>query len=121
MYDRPSWRRISSYIDLPDLRALLGFERWQSANKGLSLGSVKEYQGSIGVVEASRIKVVLDGISPSSFGATSLSFPAKDVWVEGHRPFIQGGRMAHTLTPQKSRRRRRSVYKHNTFISGVRV
>ena len=42
------------------LRALLGFERWQSANRGLPLGSVKDHQGSIGGVEASRIKVVLD-------------------------------------------------------------
>ena len=46
--------------DLLDLRALLGFERWQSANKGLSLGSVKDHLGSIGGVEASRVEIVLD-------------------------------------------------------------
>ena len=67
---------------LLDLRAVLGFERWQSANKGLPLGSVKDHLGSIGGVEASRIDVVLDGISPSRFGATSWSFPAMNYWVE---------------------------------------
>ncbi len=41
--------------DLLVLRALLGFERWQSANKGLQLGSVKDHLGSIDGVEASRI------------------------------------------------------------------
>ena len=46
--------------DLFDLRALLGFERWQSANKELPLGSVKDHLGSIGGVEASRIEIVLD-------------------------------------------------------------
>ena len=56
------------------LGALLGFERWQSANKDLPLGSVKYHLGSIGGVEASRIEVVFDGISPSRFGATSWSF-----------------------------------------------
>ena len=45
---------------LLDLRALLGFERWQSAKKGLPLGSVKDHLGSIGGVEASIIEVVLD-------------------------------------------------------------
>ena len=47
-------------LDLLDLRALLGFERWQSANKGLPLGSVKDHLGSIGGVEASRMEVMLD-------------------------------------------------------------
>ena len=47
-------------FDLLDLRALLGFERRQSANKGLPLGSVKVHLGSIGGVEASRIEIVLD-------------------------------------------------------------
>ena len=28
------------------------------------------------------MEVVLDGISPSSFGAASRSLPAMDVWVE---------------------------------------
>ena len=32
-----------SLYDLFDLRALLGFERRQSANKGLPLGSVKDH------------------------------------------------------------------------------
>ena len=46
-------------LDLLDLRAmLLGFERWQSANKGLSRGSVIDHLGSIGGVEASRMEVV---------------------------------------------------------------
>ena len=31
-------------------------------------GSVKDRLGSIGVVEASRMEVVLNGVSPSSFG-----------------------------------------------------
>ena len=50
------------FLDLLDLRALLGFERWQSANKSLPLGSVKDHLGSIGGVEASIIiiEVVLD-------------------------------------------------------------
>ena len=47
-------------LDLLDLRALLGFERRRSANKGLPLGSVKDHLGSIGGVEASRIEIVLD-------------------------------------------------------------
>ena len=42
-------------LDLLDLRAMLGFERWQSANKGLPLGSVMDHLGSIDGVEASRI------------------------------------------------------------------
>ena len=39
---------------------------------------------SICGVEASRImiEVMLDGISPSGFGATSESFTAMNVWVE---------------------------------------
>ena len=41
-----------------DLRVMLGFERWQSANKGLPLGSVIDRPGSIDVVEASRMEVV---------------------------------------------------------------
>ena len=73
------------------LRALLGFERWQSANKGLPLGSVKDHLGSIGCVEASRIEVVLDGISPSRFGATSWSFPAMNYWVEVVDPSYRKG------------------------------
>ena len=54
--------------DILDLRALQGFEHWQSiiSNKGLPLGSVKDHPGSIGGVDASRIEVVLDGISPST-------------------------------------------------------
>ena len=54
----------------------------QSANKGLPLGSVKYHLSSIGGVEESRIEIVLDSISPSSFGAASRSLPAMDVWVE---------------------------------------
>ena len=47
------------FIDLLDLRALLGFERWQSDNKGLPLGSIKDHLGIFGAVEASRIEVGL--------------------------------------------------------------
>ena len=43
-----------------DLRAMLGFERWQSANKGLPLGSVIDQLGGIDGVEASRMEVVFD-------------------------------------------------------------
>ena len=46
--------------DLLDLRAMLGFERWQSANKGLPLGSVIDQLGGIDGVEASRMEVVFD-------------------------------------------------------------
>ena len=49
--------------DLLVLRALLGFERWQYANKGLPLGSVKDHLGSIGGVEASRIEDPLGSIT----------------------------------------------------------
>ena len=66
------------------------FERWQSANKCLPQGSVKDHLGSIGGVDDSRIEVVLDGISPSSFGATSWSFPAMNVWVEVIDPSCGG-------------------------------
>ena len=72
--------------------ALLGFERWQSANIGLPLGSVKYHLGTIGGVEASRTEDVFDGIDPSRFGANSWSFPAMNVWVEVIDP--SGGRMA---------------------------
>ena len=37
---------------------LLGFGRWQSANKGLPLGSVIDHLGSIDEVEASRMEIV---------------------------------------------------------------
>ena len=47
-------------LDLLDLRAMLGFERWQSANKGLPLGSVIDQLGGIDGVEASRMEVVFD-------------------------------------------------------------
>ena len=43
---------------LLELRAMLGFERWQSANKGLPLVSVIDHLGSIDGVEASRMEVV---------------------------------------------------------------
>ena len=46
-------------LDLLDL-TMLGFERWQSANKGLPLGSVIYHLGSIDGVEASRMKVAFD-------------------------------------------------------------
>ena len=54
------------------------------------MGSVTYHLGSIGGVDASRMEVVLDGISPSSFWATSWSFPAMHVWFE----VIPGGRTA---------------------------
>ena len=38
------FRTLSSWgLDLLDLTAMLGFERWQSANKGLPLGSVIDH------------------------------------------------------------------------------
>ena len=77
--------------DILNLRALRGFERRKSINKDLPLGSVKDHLGSIGGIEGSRIEVVLNGISPSSFGATSWCFPAMDVWIEV-RLFIEGAR-----------------------------
>ena len=73
------------------LKALLGFERWQSTKKGLPLRSVKDNLGSIGDVEASRIEVALDGISPSSFGATSWYFPTMNYWVEVIGPSYRVG------------------------------
>ena len=56
------------------LRTLLGFERWQFSNKDLPMGSVKDHLGTIGGVEASRIEVVLEEISPSSLGDDLLVF-----------------------------------------------
>ena len=50
-----------------------GFERWQSANKGLQRGSVIDHLSSIDGVEASRMEVVFDRISPSGVGAASWS------------------------------------------------
>ena len=61
---------------------MLGFERWQSANKGLPLGSVIYNLGSIDGVEASIMKVVFVRISPSGFGAASWALPTMDVSVE---------------------------------------
>ena len=46
--------------DLLDLRAMLGFERWQSANKGLPLVSVIDHLGGIDGVEASRMEIMFD-------------------------------------------------------------
>ena len=63
------------------LKSPAQFESWEFINEGIPLGSDKDHQGSIGGVEASIIEVVLDGISPSSFGATSWSFPTMDVWL----------------------------------------
>ena len=54
---------LSTYfmvLDLFDLRAMLGFERRQSANKGLPLGSVIDQLGGIDGVETSRMEVVFD-------------------------------------------------------------
>ena len=47
-------------LDLLDLRAILGFERWQSANNGLPLGSVIDHLGGIDGVEASRMEIMFD-------------------------------------------------------------
>ena len=46
------------------------------------MGLVKYHLGNIGGAEASIIEVMLDGISPSSFGATSWSCPAMNAWFE---------------------------------------
>ena len=53
------WGYDTTHIFRLELSALLGFERWQSENKGLPLGSVKCHLGSIDGVEASRVEVVL--------------------------------------------------------------
>ena len=47
-------------LDLLDLRAMLGFERWQSANKGFPLGSVIDHLGGIDGVEPSRMQIMFD-------------------------------------------------------------
>ena len=74
--------RQTGYLDLLDLWAMLAFERWQSANKGLPLGSVIDHLGGIDGVEASRMEIVFGWIRPSGFGAASWSLPAMDVRVE---------------------------------------
>ena len=61
---------------------MLGFERWQSAQKGLPRGSVIDHLGSIDGFEASRMEVVFYWISPSGLGVASWSFPTMDVWIE---------------------------------------
>ena len=48
-------------------------------------------------VEASRIEVVLDGVSPSRFGATSWSFPAMNVWIEVIDPLYREGEWHHAM------------------------
>ena len=75
------------------LRALVGFEHWQSINKALPLWLVKYHLASIGGVEASRMEVVLDEISPHrGFGATSWPFPALNVSFEViHPSYKEGG------------------------------
>ena len=47
-----------------------------------STGSVKDHLGSIGVVEASRMEVVLDGISPPRFGGGLWVFSSHGEWVK---------------------------------------
>ena len=49
------------------------------------------YIGQHGGVETSRVEVVLDGISPSRFGATSWCFPAMNYWVEFVDPSYREG------------------------------
>ena len=61
---------------------MTGFERWQSANQGLPLGSVKDHLGSIGVVEASRMEVGLMESAHLVLGTAFGSFPAMDSWVK---------------------------------------
>ena len=69
-------------LDLLDIIAILGLERWQSIKNCLHLGSVKYRLGIIGGVKAIIIEVMLGGISPSSFEVTSMSLAARNVWVE---------------------------------------
>ena len=104
-----SFWQYCSLWNLLDIRAFLGFERWQSAHKGFPLGSVTYHLGSIGGVEASRMEVVLDGISPSSFWGTSWSFPAMNVWVEVIDPSYREDGMRKRC-PNQSRRRCRRRY-----------
>ena len=59
-YEEDTSQEERDNTDLLDLRAMLGFERWQSANKGLPLGSVIDQLGGIDWVEASRMEVVFD-------------------------------------------------------------
>ena len=80
-------------------RALLEFDRWQSINEGLPLRSVKYHLSSIGGVEASKMEVLLDGISPSSFGVTPWTFPAMNVWVEvKDSSYMEGGFHAEVMS-----------------------
>ena len=51
---------VKAILDLLDLRAMLGFERWQSTNKGLPLGSVIDHLCGIDGVEASRMEIMFD-------------------------------------------------------------
>ena len=62
---RPSASLSSALTTRPRAPPL---ERWQSANKGLTLGSVKYQLGSIDGVETSRVEVVLDWITTSGLG-----------------------------------------------------
>ena len=52
-------RRYPSLADKV-LRAMLGFERWQSTNKGLLLGYVIDLLCGIDGVEASRMEIMFD-------------------------------------------------------------
>ena len=51
------------------------------------------------------MEVVLDGISPSSFLATSWSFPAMNVWVEVIYPSYREGDVMRQRCPNQRRRR----------------
>ena len=80
--------------DLRDLEPCSGSSVGSPLTKTFHLGSVKDHLGIIGGVEVSSIEVVLDGISPSRFVATSCwSFPALNHLVEV--VVVQGGRMAY--------------------------
>ena len=68
---RPDLYTEQGTVTILCIRAMRGFERWQSANKGLPLGSVIDQLGGIDGVEASRMEVVFDRVRPSGFGAAS--------------------------------------------------
>ena len=57
---RTDFRVQPSYSSILELRAMLGFERWLSANKGLPLGSVIDHLCGIDGVEASRMEIMFD-------------------------------------------------------------
>ena len=62
------------------------------------MGSQNHMSSNSGV-EANTMEVVLDRISPSSFAATSWSFPGTDVWIDlMNASYRDGGRNPEDMT-----------------------